>query len=142
MIGRKPNDNTRYNMIVHRSNNYIYAATIFTEFNNNKRINKYKHWGKLDNNFVFYPNIDFEMLPSNEQRKFKYTDNWDLSVLHAKNCNIFFDNLIIDKNNKFDNFFNTMYNFMEYKCQKSKLKDKKLDKQVDLLSKKSVNGKK
>lgn len=115
MRGRKPNPNTKYKMIKHVFNNYVYAATISTKVENNKKITTYKHWGRLENSYIFIPNIDFEMLSIEEQNKYIFPENWDLSLVHAKKINNIFDNISIESNNKFDTFFKNIYNCLESK---------------------------
>ena len=98
MAGRKIDPNSKYKLIKHTSNKYCYAATVNTVQRGDKSYRKYVHWGTLDINNKFKPNLNFSLLTLNEQRKFIFPDNWDLTnINYIKSLN---NNLVNEQTHK------------------------------------------
>ena len=65
-------------MIKHTSGKYCYAYTVITIKKDDSSHRKYVHWGTLDKNNFFEPNLNFSLLFMNEQKKFIFPKDWDL----------------------------------------------------------------
>ncbi|MCR5813286.1 MAG: transposase [Desulfovibrio sp.] len=67
----------------HPDNGHIYAATLSngTSQKTGKSYRKYTHWGKLADNKVFVPNLEFVMLPLERRRQFIFPEDWDISAV-------------------------------------------------------------
>lgn len=73
-----------YRMRIHRQGKYVYASTqpARTDPKTGKRIHAYAHWGRLDPETKrFSPNKAFLMLTVEEQEKFIFPEDWDLTEL-------------------------------------------------------------
>ena len=88
MAGRKADPDSIYRMRSHTANNYLYAATVATVYENGKRIRKYTHWGSLSRELVFTPNILFTTSPKSTRDRFIFPDDWDISAALALNSEV------------------------------------------------------
>lgn len=119
MKGRKSLTDKQYRMIKHICNRYVYAATTRTIIKNGKKISQYVHWGILKDENIFIPNLNFEMLSIDEQRKFIFPEDWNLTNVHSRKFNYNASELTINKNDKFDNFFIDLYNSFNLSSRKN-----------------------
>lgn len=80
-MSRKPDPLTQYRMRVHEFRGYRYASTQPTVSNplTGKRYSKRIHWGVLEAGNRFIPNRNFRRMPLEEQKKFLFPEEWDLS---------------------------------------------------------------
>ena len=82
MAGRHPDPKSPYRMFPHKSNGYLYGATVRTVYNDQgKRIRKITHWGTLSRELLFTPNVHFMMLKREEIDSFIFPDDWDISLV-------------------------------------------------------------
>ena len=85
-VGRPRIPELEYKMISHKCNGYLYAATKFTDKDKQGRsTTRYRHWGTLDNEQQFHPNIEFIMLPESERVKYRFPDEWNVQKVHDLN---------------------------------------------------------
>ncbi|MCH3918099.1 MAG: transposase [Spirochaetia bacterium] len=79
-MGRKKDPNAKYRMKAFRSNGHRYAITTDPKINRKGvRVPDITVWGKLDEPFLFIPNIRFRLLSSDEKERFLFPEAWDLS---------------------------------------------------------------
>ncbi len=86
-MSRKPDPLTQYRMRVHEFRGYRYASTQPTVSNpiTGKRYSKRIHWGVLEAGNRFVPNRNFRRMPVEEQQKFMFPKEWDLSEVACLN---------------------------------------------------------
>ena len=84
-MSRKVDPNTPYRMICHRvsGRNKMYASTKKEKFSKKtgKPYSGYVHWGTVDSEKKFEPNIDWLLLDPDERKKFIFPPDWDLSAV-------------------------------------------------------------
>ncbi|MBR1708367.1 MAG: hypothetical protein IJ719_06015 [Clostridia bacterium] len=81
-MARPRDPHTGYRMKPHKVGTYTYASTQreITDENGVRR-RKYFDWGKLDENNRFFPLARFLYLGPDEQAKFIFPDDWDISKI-------------------------------------------------------------
>ena len=83
MRGRPRDPKSSRKMRLHRTNGHIYASTVTTLISKKtgKPCRTYMHWGTLENEKIFQPNLKFQMLSISEQNEFIFPADWDISSL-------------------------------------------------------------
>lgn len=73
-------EETPYKIIVHTNGAYRYASTKVTSIGEDgKKKIRHKHWGTLDENNRFHPNVTFFTASKEEREKLIFPDGWDLT---------------------------------------------------------------
>ena len=87
---RPKDENTKYKIKIHKNNGYRYASTVIYKLDEktNKVKQKYIHWGTVDRDLIFSPNLNFIALTAEEQSKFIFPDGWSINVSTKSMLNI------------------------------------------------------
>jgi hypothetical protein len=80
---RPINPNAQYTIKPHHNNKYTYASTQppYIDPKTGKKKYKYKHWGTIDQNKTFHPNITYLTTPPQERDKLIFPKDWDLTQI-------------------------------------------------------------
>lgn len=124
MAGRKADPNTRYRVYLHpnkKSNKntvetYFYAAVQEPRKDRKagKSPNTTSHIGKVDKNLKFTPNPKFRLLSKEEQKKYIFPEEWDISCLAYND---------IDAKDEIISSINKLENNTKIKTQEDRLDD-------------------
>jgi len=86
---RKINPDNQYKICIHKNSGYWYASTQPRVFN--EKTGKFhcirKHWGTVDENLKFHPNIDYIYATPEERAKLEFPQDWDLSEIEKLSGN-------------------------------------------------------
>ena len=86
---RKIDPENQYNINIHKNGGHQYASTqprVYDEKTGKYRYVR-KHWGTVDENLKFHPNMDYVYASLEERKKLKFPDNWDLSEIEKLSGN-------------------------------------------------------
>ena len=87
---RKKNPDIEYKICIHNNRGYTYAASIENTISEKtkKKYKRYIHWGVVDRELVFYPNLLFLSLPKETRNKFIFPSGWSISYENKDICNL------------------------------------------------------
>ena len=82
-MSRKEDPSTRYRVRIHKDREYTYASVQVPTISlkTGKKYPKTVNLGTLDDNFVFTPNAAFRVMPLEEQAKYIFPNEWDISKI-------------------------------------------------------------
>jgi len=80
--GRPADPDTIYKVSIHNNGGRKYASTQpFTVDEDGKKRRQHKHWGTVDANMKFHPNMTYLYAPLEERSKLIFPKEWDLSEI-------------------------------------------------------------
>ena len=80
MAARKADPQSRYRVMAHKANGYVYAATCETVVDEGgKKGRRYTHWGALEDGRTFVPNLRYLALSAQERERLVFPADWDIS---------------------------------------------------------------
>ena len=82
-MSRKEDPSTRYRVRIHKDREYTYASVQVPTISlkTGKKYPKTVNLGTLDDNFVFTPNAAFRLMSLEEQAKYIFPNEWDVSKI-------------------------------------------------------------
>ena len=87
---RVKNQDTEFKIKIHNNNGYRYASTVTykVDAKTKKAKQKYIHWGTVDRDLIFSPNLNFLSLSEEEQSKFIFPEGWTILIEDNKTLNL------------------------------------------------------